>query len=498
MFNPDSYRGDVLGHLGNPGAVTPNVDRLVASDGVSFRNTFAQNTICTPSRCAFMTGWYPHVRGHRTLRHLLQPDEPALLKTLKEAGYFVWWGGKNDLIPGQGSFEPYCDVRFRPKPEPEMPWALDRRAEWQGEPGSDTYYSFYVGELEHTEGYPYYYDFDWGWVLGAVEQIKNAPADKPMCLYLPLEYPHPPFAVEEPWYSMIDREAVPARIPTPEDWSGKPSMTGGLYRNQNLQNWSEERWAELRATYYAMCARLDHQFGLVLEALREAGIYDQTAVFFFSDHAEYAGDYGLVEKAQNTFEDCLIHVPLVVKPPADVPVAPGIRDSLVELIDLPATILELAGITPGYDHFGRSLLPLIAGESVRHRDAVFCEGGRLRSETHCTEYPSNPDLDTSKLYWPRHVLQRSDGPEHTKAVMVRTAEYKYVMRLYESDELYDLRADPQELHNRITDPALQDVAIRLKERLLRFYLETSDVVPHEYDLRDKEAFRYKPNAAGRG
>jgi len=497
LFNPDSYRGDVLGHTGNPAAVTPNLDRVAATDGVSFRNTFSQNPICTPSRCAFMTGWYPHVRGHRTLRHLLQPEEPALLKTLKDAGYFVWWGGKNDLIPGQASLAPYCDVRYMPDPVPQLPWAIDRQTEWRGEPGSDTYYSFYVGELEHTEGYPYYYDFDWGWVLGAVEQIKNAPADKPMCLYLPLEYPHPPFAVEEPWYGMIDREALPPRAPVPEEWSDKPSMTRGLYHNQNLQGWSEERWAELRATYYGMCARLDHQFGMVMEALRQACIYDRTAVFFFSDHAEYNGDYGLVEKAQNTFEDCLIHVPLVVKPPADVPVEPGIRDSLVELIDLPATVLALAGVSPGYDHFGRSLLPLIAGESVDQRDAVFCEGGRRRSEAQCMEYASNPNLNPFSLYWPRHVLQRSDGPEHTKAVMVRTEEFKYVMRLYETDELYDLKADPHELHNRINDPTLAQTATRLKERLLRFYLETCDVVRHEYDERDVIEFRHKPKKAPR-
>ncbi len=57
------------------------------------------------------------------------------------------------------------------------------------------------------------------------------------------------------------------------------------------------------------------------------------------------------------------------------------------------------------------------------------------------------------------------------------------MRLYESDELYDLEADPAELHNRIDDPALAEVQRALKDRLLRFFLETADVVPHDTDLR---------------
>ena len=83
IFNPDQWRGDVLGHLGNPAAITPNLDAWAATEAVSFRNAFTQNTVCTPSRTSFMTGWYPHVRGHRTMFHMLRPDEPMLLKRLK-------------------------------------------------------------------------------------------------------------------------------------------------------------------------------------------------------------------------------------------------------------------------------------------------------------------------------------------------------------------------------------------------------------------------------
>ena len=109
IFNPDQWRGEVLGHLGNPAAVTPNIDRLVQNDAVSFSYAFCQSTVCTPSRCSFMTGWYPHVRGHRTMFHMLHPEhgEPNLLRILKDVAYFVWWGGKNDLTPGQHG-DNYC------------------------------------------------------------------------------------------------------------------------------------------------------------------------------------------------------------------------------------------------------------------------------------------------------------------------------------------------------------------------------------------------------
>jgi len=483
IFNPDQWRGDVLGHVGNPAAVTPHLDHLTQTDGVSFRNAFCQNPVCTPSRCSFMSGWYTHVRGHRTMFHMMREDEPVLLRTLKENGYFVWWGGKNDLVPGQFGYADYCDVKYTPE-RPLYP-NLHRMDEWRGKAGSDTYYSFYFGRLEQDDDEPHYYDSDWANVLGAIDLIRQTPKDQPLCIYLPLGYPHPPYAVEDPYYSMIDRDKMPPRIPTPSDWSKLPSLLRGIYERQGLEDWTAERWTELRATYYGMCARVDHQFGLLMDALREAGIYDDTAVFFFADHGDFTGDYGLVEKTQNTFEDCLSRVPFLIKPPAGVPVQPRVSDAMVELIDFPATVEALTGIEPHHTHFGRSLLPVLAGETDEHRDAVFCEGGRLHGETQSMELPSTEGSDhpEESLYWPRLGLQHEEGPEHTKAIMCRNRDYKYVRRFYESDELYDLQNDPQELNNRIDDPEMAEVLIQLKDRLLTHYLETSDVVPLDPDRR---------------
>ena len=232
-----------------------------------------------------------------------------------------------------------------------------------------------------------------------------------------------------------------------------------------------------------MCARVDAQFGLVVDALKESGMYDDSAIFFFSDHGDFTGDYGLVEKTQNTFEDCLTRVPLIVKPPADKAIQPGIRDQLVELIDFTATAYDWSGIEPGYDHFGRSLSPLIAGATDEHRDAVYCEGGRLIGEEQAMEKDSPSFYDPGGLYWPRVQLQGSEDGEHSKATMCRTQDYKYVRRLYEADELYDLRQDPGELHNRIDDPAYAGILADLRERMLSWYQTTCDVVPYKTDAR---------------
>jgi arylsulfatase A-like enzyme len=487
IFNPDQWRGDVLGHAGNPAALTPNLDRLVATEAVSFRSAFCQNTVCTPSRCSFMTGWYPHVRGHRTMHYMLRPDEPCLLKRLKDEGYFVWWGGKNDLVPGQHDCRPYCDVRYASTPDDFRRWGHPPRpglhgvSEWRGTPESDTFHSFYAGRLD-TGTDTIYCDGDWATVFGAIDFIRRAPRGRPLCLYLPLQYPHPPYGVEEPWFSATDRRLLPRRIPAPASWDGKPSLLKGIWERQRLQTWTEERWTELRAAYYGMCARVDHQLGLLLQALREAGLYNDTAVFCFSDHGDFTGDYGLVEKTQNTFEDCLARVPFVIKPPRGVAVRPRVSEALVELVDFPATVFDMAGIAPDYTHFGRSLLPLLSGATDEHRDVVFCEGGRLQGEDHCREGDFSPD-DVLRHYWPRLSIQWESHVAHGKAVMCRTRRHKYVRRLYETDEFYDLERDPGETTNRITDPACAAEIARLRERLLTFFLETGDVVPHQPDRR---------------
>ncbi len=423
--------------------------------------------------------------------HMLHNElgEPSLLRTLRESGYFVWWGGKNDLIPGNGDFSGDCDVKFQPdeaffrrhggrRPSPDSHSTAKR---WRGEPGADGFFSFFRGRLASEDG-GRYLDWDWARILGAIDFLRSYEGDKPFCLYLPLQYPHPPYAVEEPFFSRIDRSKLPPRRARPQE--GEPIILTGIREGQNLGSWDEARWTELRATYYGMCARLDRQFEMLLDALREGGFYDDTAVFLFSDHGDFTGDFGLVEKNQNTFQDCLVNVPLVVKPPRSVPVRPGVREALAELVDVSETVYALTGADPGYDRFGKSLLPLLGDAPDEHRDAVFCEGGRRMGETQAMERESSSAFDPEALYNPRLRLQVSDErPWHGKAVMCRTKTAKYVYRLYERDEFYDLVSDPGETRNAIDEPRHRATIDALRERTLRWLVETADVVPRKTDPR---------------
>lgn len=486
---PDQWRGDVLGHAGNPAALTPHLDRLVETDAVSFTNAFCQNPVCTPSRCSFMTGWYPHVRGHRSMHFPLQPEDPCLLRELRDAGYYIWWGGKNDLLTDGEAFASICDYRHKPRVNHGN---LHHDQHWRKQDAGRPDFSFLAGKLEKEPGQSVYLDSDWSHVLAAAEFIQEHDGSRPFCIFLPLEYPHPPYGVEEPYHSAIDRGRIPARI-RPEELSGKPSMHRLLRESIGLDEKPESWWTELRATYYGMCHRVDAQAGLLLDSLKRAGCYDETAFFLFSDHGDYAGDYGLVEKAQNLMEDCLVKVPFILKPPLSHAVVAGTRSGLVELIDFPATVYDLVGITPGYTHFGKSLLPLLATDG-EHRDAVFTEGGRLWSELHCADLP-NPE-ETDNLYFPRNWIQAHEPQAHGKAIMCRDRHFKLVARLYEEDELYDLERDPGETRNLIKDENYSSQRERLYKRIHRFFLETADVVPWEKFPRDIPAKDFPSSPLG--
>lgn len=483
IFNPDEMRADALGHMGNPASHTPYLDRFAAQDAVSFRNAYCQNPVCVPSRCSFFTGLYPHVHGHRTMTYLLRPGETSLFHELRQAGYHVWMNDRNDLCAAQypGWVEEHCDEMFSSGAAPLPPGPVDPTV--RGEPGGKYYYSHFEGQLR-TDEHGLHYNSDDEAVDAAVARIRQwRPGDPPLCVFLGLQYPHPPYQIEEPFFSSIDRAKLPARIRW-ENCHGKSRMME-LYRSyQNLDNLTEADWQELRAVYLGMCSKVDAQFGRLCQALHEADMYEDSAIFVLSDHGDFAGDYGMAEKAQNCFEDCLTRVPLLVKPPRGISVSPGISDSLTELVDFYATAMDLAGVTPDHDHFGKSLRPLLADRSLRLRQYVFCEGGRLPGELQCDEYHQDGGrtAQPSDMYWPKKKAQCDDAA-HAKATMVRGERYKYIYRSSGAAELYDLATDPGETTNRATDPSLKPVVSEMKDALLQWFQTTADVVPRDYDSR---------------
>jgi len=304
------------------------------------------------------------------------------------------------------------------------------------------------------------------------------PDAKPFFIYCTLIFPHPPYGCEEPWFSSIDRNALLPRRPDIETLMDRASILTSIREKQCMKDWTEAQYNEMRAVYLAMTSRFDYQFGLLTDKLKEKKLYDETSIFVFSDHGDYTGDYGIAEKCQNSFEDPLSNVPLLIKPAKQFTVKPGISDVLVELLDLPATVADMAGIELGYKQFGKSFVGVIAGETS-HKDAVFCEGGRIHGESQAME----PEHGSESMYWPRISSQHEEGPTHTKATMMRMGNMKYTMRLYEMDELYNLETDTMEMNNLINDIAYQETIIQMRQRMLQYFVETGDYVPTHMDKR---------------
>ncbi len=474
IINPDQMRADVLSHLGNRAINTKNIDAL-ASDGVSFSGAFCQNPVCTPSRCSFMSGWYTHVAGHRTMKHMMQPYEPVLLKELKQSGYHVWINSRNDLLPAQNKnyTKDYCDTYFFPSEIPH----IELSNKWRGDPDGGNYYSFLQGKTELQR------DIDQLWVEGASDFILNYNEKRPFCVFLPLYFPHPPYKIWEPYYSAVKRDELTPRILPPQNYAGKCKMMKALHEEMRLESFNDERFDELRAVYQGMCLRVDDLVGMVVRALKDKGIYDETAIFLFSDHGDYTGDYNMSEKQQNSFEDCLSNVPFVVKLPKDMQQRHGVSDELCELIDFYATAADIAGVPPTHTHFGHSLRDFMANKEENLRDAVFCEGGFREGEEQCRYSEDDNIPPKTNIYYPRVSLQMRDLKLNGKAVMCRTKKYKYIKRLYEKDELYDLEKDPGEVINEIDNPEYKDILFKMKDRLLTHLLDTGDAVPFKIDRR---------------
>jgi len=466
-FNPDQMRADLLGCYGHPLALTPNFDRL-AREGTRFDQCHVQHSVCTPSRCSFMTGWYPHVRGHRTLWHMLQPDEPNTLRYLKQAGYAVHWIGKNDLL-APGAFTD----------------SVTRVHDWQWIEGGrrDIFPPQDAGYQSFLYGPAPGHMTDWFQMDQAVEILRaHRPGDAPFMLFLPFILPHCPFTCPQPWYDMVDPAALPPLRPA--DLRDKPAFHRLIRQYRRLAEVDERTLRKLRAVYLGMIAYVDTILGRLLTALDETGLAASTTVFAFSDHGEWAGDYGLVEKWPSALDDCLTRIPLVVRTPGGR--AGQVVTTPTECFDIMPTTLELAGVTCRHTHFARSMLPQLAGAPGDADRAVFAEGGYDRHEPHCFEGVAGGFEDVSDpngIYYPK-VRQQQEHPESVcRCTMIRTATQKLVHRPGDISELYDLASDPQELTNLHGRAQQAGVQQQLERRLLDWYVHTSDVVPWTRESR---------------
>lgn len=421
----DQQRFDTIGALGNPHVHTPTIDRLVA-ESVAFTHAYCQSPICTPSRSSFLTGLYPsRLHNTRNGNETFPASPPIITKLIADSGYECGLVGKFHLQSAGKRTEPRIDDgysfwRFSHAPRDDWPQGHDY-AEWVSARGGD------LDELRASEDRVPADLHQTTWATDrSIEFIEQA--TEPWLLSVNVYDPHPPFIPPRDYADRFDPNQMPGPYFRESDLVQQQKLAAVDFQGQP-QSPVEHDAFRCQALYYAMIALIDDQFARLWDAVNALGQAENTIIVFTSDHGEALGDHGLIQKGCRFYEG-LVRVPLIFHYPQRF--AGGVqRHALVELLDLTATLIDVAQL-PQPEHMqGRSLLPML--EDPRHAD-------HHRDSVRCEYFDALDPFFT--------------GGTGTFATMYRDQRYKLsVYHGHQLGELYDLQQDPWEFNNLWDDPA---------------------------------------------
>ena len=413
----DDARFDSLGRM-------PNVERLLALHGVTFRNMFVTTSECCPSRASILTGQYSHTNG------VIQNFGPAGYMHFDQGSNLAVWlqsAGYDTALVGK-YLNDYTYYGHHEIPAGWTDWrAIDSRPE-------ERYYDYRLnenGRLVHYGIAPSDYSTD---VLArkAIRFIRHA--RKPFFLYFAPVAPHLPAIpaprdISTPLVLSKPRPNFAERDLSDKPWRRIYRRVLGPQAVHFLDRDIESR--QLRAL-----RDVDRRIGTLMKVLKRRHELDNTIVLYLSDNGFLWGEHRLGGKIWPYDES--IRVPLVVR----VPWVHRARTDhhLVLNIDLASTIAQLAGVKPGLRQDGRSLVPLLRGASPRWRS------------------------DFMEEYLGESMLADA-GPPPFQAV--RSKRWLYVEYGNGWRELYDMRRDPYELRNLARDPALAALRLQLARRIYR-------------------------------
>lgn len=465
----DQQRYDALGCYGNSHIQTPAIDAL-AAEGVLFEQCYVQSPVCAPTRASLLTGRYPRAHGLWANGVALPPDRPLFTRALADAGYDCGLVGKMHLAACFGGrTEPRLDDGLR-----VFEWAHDpthgspenayhrwleerypalRAAAMANGPGrrgheavgfdkmpTEAHYSRWVGER----------------TIAFLREKRDAA--QPFFFWANFFDPHHPFTAPSEYLDRYDPAALPRPLGRPGELAEKPpimaeiSLASYAGHARGFLDYTPEQLQRVIAAYYAMVTLIDDEVARILATLNELGLDENTLVVFTSDHGEMLGDHQLLLKGPMMYE-AAVRVPLILRWPGHLPAGMR-RDELVQWLDLCATLLEAADLPPLPGDQGQSLLPLARGEpGAAGRGWALCE---YRDSGH----PYDPPVHTTMLRRGRHKLIVHHGAPATARAR--------------AGELYDLVADPHELHNLWFSPAAAPIRAELQEFLLDALVATED------------------------
>ncbi|MCB9153933.1 MAG: sulfatase-like hydrolase/transferase [Caldilineae bacterium] len=421
--------------------LTPNLDALAAR-GARFTRCYAANPICSPSRASLFTSLLPHSHGMVDVTHAV-PDYRARLQDglamwpelLHDAGYHTGYFGKwhverSNRLERFG-FDEYDVERYH-----QLQGLVDRDdLSVRGAVQQKGYRDFLLYGVTEAgvEETPEYHLYSTG--IDFVRRAASEP-DRPWALFLSSEAPHDPYVAPRSYYDRYDPSKLPRPASFDDSLADRPAIYRRIQRVWQDLNWDD--YARATACYYALCSMLDDQIGRLLAALEELDQIDNTVVVFTSDHGDYMGAHRLMLKGVPAFEE-VYRVPMIIAGPG-VPAGQTL-DRVTSLLDIGPTLAELlAG--QGFPGYGRSLLPLLHGETGGWTDEAYAE------------------MQGQRFAYQQRVLWRD--------------HWKYVFNTFDEDELYDLAADPHELRNRAGDPDCQPLLEEMAGRMWQIVRGTDD------------------------
>ena len=478
----DDHRYDFMGFTGKvPWLETPNMDRM-AEEGAYFPNAFVTTSLCSPSRASILTGQFSHT--HTVIDNQAPAPESLVFfpQYLQEVGYETGFFGKWHM----------GDDDDRPRP------GFDH---WESFRGQGDYYNPTLninGERTAYSDSTYVTDL---LTEHALEWLEQRDEEKPFFMYLSHKAVHamfepaarhlgkyqneeivlPPsfYTSAQPIkgksnpYGQVDYAGAMANAEQPINYPKnfldqrakqvdsvfkEPARHEAYYGENMTPDWQKtqrESWhgvdymyhgeLDFETFYKRYCETLlgvDESVGAVLDYLDEQGLAESTLVIYMGDNGFSFGEHGLIDKRQ--FYEESVKVPFLVRYPEVLEGGQTI-EKMVQNIDVAPTILELAGIQKPEQMQGRSLIPLLKDKEVDWRDRIFYE-----------------------YYWEYAF------PQTPTMHGVRTDRYKYIRYhgVWDTNEFYDLQADPYEMNNLIGSPEHQDTIKQLLGELYTWMEQT--------------------------
>jgi arylsulfatase A-like enzyme len=447
----DDHAAHALSAYGSRINQTPNLDRI-ARDGMLFTRCFVNNSICTPSRAAILTGKYSHKNGV-TVFNRFDGSQPHLAKYLQQAGYQTAMVGKWHLFSDPTGFD-----------------------YWNVLPGQGLYNDPVMIEMGRTNKLK-------GYVSDliadiSIEWLKKRDPSRPFCLMSQPKAPHREWTPPAKYTNLFADVELPLPTTFDDDYRGRSrALSEATMRMEHLRRTdlkadvpaglsseAEKRWRYQRyiKDYLRCVASMDENVGRLLDYLDQSGLATNTIVIYTSDQGFFLGDHGWFDK-RFMYEESL-RMPLLVRWPGHI--KPGTKnDAMVMNIDFAPTLLEATGVAVPEDMQGRSFLAALEGRRLK----------RWRASMYYRYYHYPGD----------HQVQPHYG--------VRTERHKLIyFNKLDEWELYDLEKDPRELKNVHAERAYAGTVKKLKAELARLRRDLDDRDQFADELSNEAVLREVP------